>query len=93
VFPVRLQLDKLKKNRVQIIDTLRANNIGVGVHFMPVHQHLYYRKTFNLKDEDFPVASGIFPKLISLPIYPSMSDEDVDRVIDVFTDILKNARK
>lgn len=93
LFPIRLKLDKLTKNRTQIIDTLRENNIGVGVHFMPVHQHLYYRKTFNLKDENFPVASGIFPKLLSLPIYPSMSDEDVDRVIDVFTDILKNARK
>ena len=42
LFPVRLNLQMLTRNRAQIIDELKANNIGVGVHFMPVHQHLYY---------------------------------------------------
>jgi perosamine synthetase len=88
LFPVRLHLDRLTKNRAQIINELRQRNVGVGVHFMPVHQHLYYSETFNLNDDDYPVASAAFPRLMSLPIYPGMIDENVDRVIDVLTSTL-----
>lgn len=93
LFPIRLYLDRLTKNRAQIINELRERNIGVGVHFMPVHQHLYYRETFNLSDENYPVASAAFPRLISLPIYPGMTDENVDKVIDVLIDILNKFKK
>jgi perosamine synthetase len=93
LFPIRLHLEKLNKTRAQIIEELRKNNIGVGVHFMPVHQHLYYSETFNLKDDDFPVASSIFPRLLSLPIYPGMNEENVDRVISVLTDVLNRAKR
>ncbi len=93
LFPIRLHLEKLNKTRAQIIEELRKNNIGVGVHFMPVHQHLYYSETFNLKDDNYPVASSIFPRLLSLPIYPGMNDENVDRVISVLIDILNRAKR
>ena len=93
LFPIRLHLDRLSKNRAQIIKHLRENNIGVGVHFMPVHQHLYYSETFNLSDDDYPVASSIFPRLMSLPIYPGMTDKNVDKVIDILLDTLKKFKK
>jgi perosamine synthetase len=93
LFPIRLNLNMLNKNRAQIIDELRQKNIGVGVHFMPVHQHLFYSQTFNLNDDNFPVASSVFPRLLSLPIYPGMNDEHVNRVINVLTDILTKAKK
>ena len=63
LFPIRLNLDMITKNRAQIIDELKNNNVGVGVHFMPVHQHLYYSETFKLDDKNYPVASGAFPRL------------------------------
>jgi len=93
LFPIRLYLDRLTKNRAQIINELRENNVGVGVHFMPVHQHLYYNETFNLSDAEYPVASAAFPRLISLPIYPGMTDENVDKVIDVLIDTLNKFKK
>ena len=93
LFPVRLYLDRLTKNRAQIINELREKNIGVGVHFMPVHQHLYYSETFNLSDAEYPVASAAFPRLMSLPIYPGMTDENVDKVIDVLIDTLNKFKK
>ncbi len=93
LFPIRLYLDRLTKNRAQIINELREKNVGVGVHFMPVHQHLYYRETFNLSDADYPVASAAFPRLMSLPIYPGMTDENVDKVIDVLIDTLNKFKK
>ena len=93
LFPIRLHLDRLNKNRAQLINELRNLNIGVGVHFMPVHQHLYYYESFNLRDEDYPVATAAFPRLISLPIYPGMKDENVDKVIDVLIDMLTKFKK
>jgi len=93
LYPIRLHLDRLTKNRAQIINELRERNIGVGVHFMPVHQHLYYSETFNLSDADYPVASAAFPRLMSLPIYPGMTDENVDKVIDVLIDTLNKFKK
>jgi perosamine synthetase len=93
LFPIRLHLDRLTKNRAQLINELREKNVGVGVHFMPVHQHLYYSETFNISDDDYPVASAVFPRLMSLPIYPGMTDENVDRVIDVLIDTLNKFKK
>lgn len=89
LFPVRLNLETLTINRAQLIDEMRKNNVGLGVHFMPVHQHLYYKETFNFDDKDFPVSSSVFPRLVSLPIYPGMSEEHVDRVIDILTDLFR----
>jgi perosamine synthetase len=93
LYPVRLNLEMLSKNRAQIIDEMKKNNVGVGVHFMPVHQHLYYTETFNLDDKDYPVASAAFPRLMSLPIYPGMTDKSVEKVISVLTDTLKQFRR
>lgn len=93
LYPVRLNLEMLNVGRAQIIEELKQNNVGVGVHFMPVHQHLFYSETFKLDDKNYPVASSVFPRLLSLPIYPGMTDKNVDKVINVFTDILKKHRK
>ena len=60
---------------------------------MPVHQHLYYNETFGLKDEDFPVASAVFPRLVSLPIYPGMTDRNVEYVVDVVSSLLQKYKK
>lgn len=93
LYPIRLNLEMLTKNRAQIIEELKKLNIGVGVHFMPVHQHLYYSETFNLDDKNFPVASSSFPRLMSLPIYPGMSDQSVEKVINTLTDLLNQYRR
>jgi dTDP-4-amino-4,6-dideoxygalactose transaminase len=88
LFPIRLNLDRIKLNRAQFIEEMKKANVGVGVHFMPVHQHLYYKNTFMLNDSGYPVATDVFPRLVSLPIYPGMSDQNVQKVIDVLTNLL-----
>jgi perosamine synthetase len=93
LYPVQLELEKLKINRAQLIEEFRKQNIGIGVHFMPVHQHLYYKDVFNLDDKDFPVSSAVFPRLMSLPIYPGMSEDNVNRVINVLIDLLNKNKK
>jgi perosamine synthetase len=93
LFPVRLNLEMLTKNRAQIIDELKKHNIGVGVHFMPVHQHLYYSETFKLDDKNYPIASATFPRLMSLPIYPGMTDNSIEKVISTVREILNQHRR
>ena len=56
--------------------------IDTSVHFIPVHKHPFYQSTYGYIDEDYPVANRVFEKSLSLPIYPSMTDEQTDYVID-----------
>ena len=65
-------------DRQTIIAALDAENIGVGIHYVPVHQHPYYRQQFGFVDSDFPNASFVGARTISLPLSSAMSEQDVD---------------
>jgi len=81
LYPIRLALEKLTADRAQIFRALRAENIGVNVHYIPVHLHPYYRERFGYKGGEFPVAEDAYERLISLPMFHGMSDQDVSDVI------------
>jgi perosamine synthetase len=81
LYPVRLDLCKLTAHRGQVFKALRAENIGVNVHYIPVHLHPYYRDHLGCKAGDYPVAEAASERLISLPIFHGMSDQDIDDVI------------
>ncbi len=68
-------------------------NIGTSVHFIPVHLMSYYRETYGYKEGDLPIAENYFDTIVSLPLYPKMTDEDVQDVINVVTDIIKENHK
>ncbi len=93
LYPIRIQHELLNINRNQFIEELKNRGVGVGVHFMPVHQHIYYKNTFNLNPKDFPVAEDAFPRLISLPLYPGLTEEEIYKVIDVVFDIINTFKK
>ena len=81
LYPVRLDLARLSAGRAEIFRALRAENIGVNVHYIPVHLHPYYRERFGYRGGEFPVAESAYESLISLPMFHGMSDEDVEDVI------------
>jgi len=81
LYPVRFDLDQIKTDRGQIFRALRAENIGVNVHYIPVHLHPYYRDQFGYRGGEYPVAEGAYERLISLPMFHGMSDQDVQDVI------------
>ena len=81
LFPIRLRLERLKISRNEFIDELKRCGIGCSVHWRPLHLHPYYQETFAWKPEHFPVATAIWQRLISLPIFPAMRDEELDYVI------------
>jgi perosamine synthetase len=88
LYPIRLNVEKLTADRAQIFRALRAENIGVNVHYIPVHQHPYYRERFGYKGGEFPVAEDSYARLISLPMFHSMSDQDAEDVIEAVRKIV-----
>jgi perosamine synthetase len=94
LYAIRLRLDRLTIDRAGVIDALKGAGIGTSVHWMPLHMHPYYRETYGYKPEDFPVSAKLYWEIISLPIYPSMSDADVAIVCDTLIKIIiRNTRK
>ena len=88
LYPVRLQLKSLSGTRDEVFAALRAENIGVNVHYIPVHMHPYYRERFGCRAGDFPYAERAYEQLISLPMFHSMTDPDVDDVIRAVRKVL-----
>jgi len=81
LYPIRVDLAKLTADRGQVFRALRAENIGVNVHYIPVHRHPYYRDRFGYRGGEYPIAEDAYERLISLPMFHGMSDEDVQDVI------------
>jgi dTDP-4-amino-4,6-dideoxygalactose transaminase len=79
--------------RDEFIEQLFARNIAASVHFIPIPRLAYYREKYGWKGSDFPVASREWERLVSLPIYPTMRDEDVEDVITAVTGIVIAKRK
>ena len=81
LFPIGLELERLTIDRGRFIQELRAENIGTSVHFIPIHYHPHFRDSLGLKPGAFPVAEDTYARAVSLPLFPRMSDADVDDVI------------
>jgi len=93
LYILRLNLDRLRIDRAQFVEELKQLNIGTSVHFIPLHLHPYYRGTYGYAPTDFPVAFREFQRVISLPIYSRMSDEDVEDVINSVSRVVKKWRR
>lgn len=92
LYILKLNLDKLKIDRSQFIEELKTEKIGTSVHFIPVHLHPYYRETFGYKHGDFPQAEATFERILSLPLYPKMSAQDVQDVIEAVERVVERAK-
>lgn len=90
LYPIRLDLTKLTADRAQVFRALRAENIGVNVHYIPVHLHPYYRDRFGFRGGEFPVAEDAYERLISLPMFHAMTGRDVKDVIAAVTKVLSS---
>jgi perosamine synthetase len=88
LYPIRLNLEKLTADRSRVFRALRAENIGVNVHYIPVHRHPYYRDRFGYQGGEYPIAEDAYERLISLPMFHGMSDQDVDDVIHAVSKIV-----
>lgn len=89
LYVLRLNLQYLRIDRDTFIGELSARNIGTSVHFIPIHIHPYYRNKYGFKPSDLPIAYDAYTRMISLPLYPTMSDADVEDVCEAVLDIIR----
>ncbi|HTR63067.1 MAG TPA: DegT/DnrJ/EryC1/StrS aminotransferase family protein [Candidatus Binataceae bacterium] len=82
LYVLRIKPDLLRIGRGQLVEMLRERGVGTSVHCIPLHTMHYYQRAYGYRNGDFPVAEDIYSRCLSLPLYASMSDEDVDYVID-----------
>ncbi len=80
LYPIRLQLDKIRKSHLQVYESLREQQIGANLHYIPVHTQPYYAR-MGFKPEDFPQAQAYYCEAISLPMYQTLTDAQQDQVI------------
>jgi perosamine synthetase len=93
LYVIRLRLDRLRLDRAQFIEELKRRGVGTSVHWMPLHLHPYYRETYGYRAEDYPVAAALYPELVTLPLYPDLSEADVHYVAEQVREVVTAARK
>ncbi|MDR1625418.1 MAG: DegT/DnrJ/EryC1/StrS family aminotransferase [Spirochaetia bacterium] len=93
LFLLRVDEKKLSISRDAFIDKLQEAGIGTSVHFIPLHIHPYYEKRYGFRATDFPVAYATYRQVISLPIYPAMTEGQVRRVIEAVLSTAEAGRR
>jgi dTDP-4-amino-4,6-dideoxygalactose transaminase len=90
---LRLNLDRLELDRGEFIDELRRQGIGTSVHFIPIPLHPFFAAAAELKQNSCPAALALYPRLVSLPLYPAMTESQVEQVAGAVKTIAQNARR
>jgi len=93
LFPVKLNLERLRIDRNAFVEELKGAGVGCSVHWRPLHLHPYYRETFGWTPTDFPVATSVWERLVSLPIFPGMRADELAHVADTVKDICARRRR
>ena len=93
LYIIKLRLENLIIDRDRFVEELKGEKIGASVHFIPLHLHPYYRETYGYKPADFPKAYETYARIISLPLYPKMTEADVDSVIDAVGSICRKHKR
>jgi dTDP-4-amino-4,6-dideoxygalactose transaminase len=81
LYVVKVVTELLDIDRAEFIEELAARGVGASVHFIPLHEHPYYRDTYGYRPDGLPVAHEAYQRSVSLPIYSAMTDEQVEQVI------------
>jgi perosamine synthetase len=87
LFPLKLRLELLSIDRNQFIEELKQRGVGASVHWRPLHLHPYYQETFGWKPEDLPVATSMWQRLVSVPIFSGMTSEEMNHVVNTVRDL------
>ena len=93
LYVIRLRLEELVVDRNEIFKALRAENIGVNVHYIPVHFLDYYSRLLDAAPGDFPVAEDAYSRILTLPLFPAMSRDDVESVVGALDRVLGAYRR
>lgn len=92
LYVLRVKSHSGSVNRDALIERVQERGIGTSVHFIPLHLHSYYRDRFGYQSGDFPEADRAFDQVLSLPLYPSLGDDEVERVAEAVREIVSDRR-
>lgn len=92
LYPIALELERLTIDRARFIQELRTENIGSSVHFIPIHRHPHFRESLKLAPGRFPVADRAYERAVSLPLFPGLTERDVDDVCEAVRKIIAHFR-
>jgi len=93
LYVIQLQLERLQADREQVFDALQAEGTGVNVHYIPVHYHPYYREHFGTEEGLCPVAEAAYERILTLPVFPRMTESDVEDVIRAVRKVVSTYRR
>lgn len=93
IYTLRLRTDQLRCSREEFMEALRLENIGSSIHYLPVHLQPYYRKRFGFRSGAFPIAESAYRRMVTLPLFPRMTDKDQADVIQAVTRLVNYYRK
>lgn len=93
IYIIQLCLDKLKVSRREIFEALRKKGLGVQIHYIPLHLQPFYRKKFGYKKGDFSIAENYYQRALTLPLFPKMTNKDVENVIKTVKKIINFYKK
>jgi dTDP-4-amino-4,6-dideoxygalactose transaminase len=88
LFVLQIAFDRLGQSRATVMNRLRERGIGTQVHYIPVHLQPYYRDRYEHVPGDFPGAEKYYQTALSIPMYPSLTDDDLERVVDELANLL-----
>jgi len=92
LYVILLNLEKIRISRDEFLNEIQSEGVGVGIHFRSLHLHPYYKEKFGFKKGDYPNAEYVSERIISLPLYPKMKEEDIKFVIRVVKKLIKKHR-
>ncbi len=92
LYALKIDPGELNIDRAEFIELLKENGIGTSVHFIPLHRHPFYQNAFSYGVENFPEAEWFYERIISLPIYPGMSEAEIEYVIQTVKDVCEKHR-
>ncbi|MBN2564137.1 MAG: DegT/DnrJ/EryC1/StrS family aminotransferase, partial [Candidatus Eisenbacteria bacterium] len=93
LYPIELDTSALRVDRDAFLKALTEEGVGTSVHFIPVHYHRFYRERLGYERGSFPVTERFFERAVSLPIYPSMTDEDAADVVSAVTKLVRHYKR
>tara|TARA_B100000929_G_scaffold192307_1_gene152373 strand:- start:12 stop:749 length:738 start_codon:yes stop_codon:yes gene_type:complete len=93
LYIIALRLEQLSITRDQFVDAIQSTGIGVAIHYQPLHLQPFYKKELNARLEAYPVATSYSSRILSLPLYPRMSIQDVERVSNAVLDLVSRNRR
>ncbi|PAW77387.1 MAG: UDP-4-amino-4,6-dideoxy-N-acetyl-beta-L-altrosamine transaminase [Verrucomicrobia bacterium Tous-C9LFEB] len=89
LYVAQIDFKAIGTTRTTIMQALRDQGIGTQVHYIPVHLQPYYRQTYGTNPGDYPMAEAYYDRCLSLPLYPGLTEDDVQRVIKAVRDVVK----